>query len=229
MKRVLVGTHILPDDSAEAGQPKKANAANLVNEETLTAEHGLANALTLVLLSDALGAGEEAVLADRPRVLAGQTDARDVAQHRRREEQLSGTREVGRGYLPAGHELLHGELDGALEGDGGRHGDHGTRFGLQGASHRQLDRQDGVAVPVADAVAAAVEGADIIDRHARANEVAGLRRAGAEVRGVASVQGLLLLMLLLLGRVLIGVVFFGVARRWGELLLLLVLLLCGLR
>ena len=117
-------THILPDDGAEAGDPQDAGAAHLVDEQALAGEDGLAEALALVFLDDALGGGDEGVFAHVPRLRPGQAEGGDVAEGRGREHDLARPR-VGRvGHLAAGEEFLHGEFDGAFEGDGWRHGDH---------------------------------------------------------------------------------------------------------
>lgn len=123
-KREGAFTYFLLDNGAKTGDPQQADAANLVHPQALAAEHGLANALALVLLDDALGAGEKAVVADRPGTLAVQADAGDVAQHRRAQEQLARSRKRGRADLGAGHELLHRELVRTLERDGRGHGNH---------------------------------------------------------------------------------------------------------
>ncbi len=87
--------------------------------------------------------------------------------------------------------------------------------GVDGAPDGQLDRQDGVAVAVADAVAAAVEGAHVVDHGAGADELAGRGGAGrVDRRGLRQ-----RLLLLLFGRVRAVVLLRGVCRRGGILLL----------
>lgn len=63
-------------------------------------------------------------MADGPGLAARQAQAGDVAQHGRAQQQLAGPREGRLAHLAARDQLLHAELVGALEHDGGRHGDH---------------------------------------------------------------------------------------------------------
>lgn len=195
-------TYILPDDGAEARQPQKASPADLVDPQALAAEHGLAEPLPLVLLDDALRAGQVPVVADAPALAARQAQAGDVAQEGRAEQQLPGPREGRVAHLAAGDQLLHAELVRALERDGGAHGDHCSGLGAQRAPHRQLDRQDGVAVAVADAVRPAVEGAHVVHDRRRPHEVSGRRRPADQVRGVARVHRGVLVVPLRLGGLL---------------------------
>lgn len=102
---------------------------------------------------------------------------------------------------------------GGVSGDGmgGGRGRTGTR--VERAADGELDGQDGVAVAVADAEAAAVEGADVVGYGGDAGEFAGGRGAGEEACG--------------------GVLEFGLFRRVGGffflfLVLVLLLLLLGL-
>jgi hypothetical protein len=124
-KEVVTGNaYIFLYDSAKAAEPENARAGDLVDEHALAAEHGLAEALALVLLGDALGGGEEGVFADAPDLGAVEAQERDVAQRGGREQDLAGPRVVGHGHVAAGEELFHGEFDRAFEGDGWGHGDH---------------------------------------------------------------------------------------------------------
>lgn len=65
-------THILADNRAKTRQPHQPRARDLVHPQALAAEHGLAETLTLVILDHVLGAGEEAVVADGPSLVARQ-------------------------------------------------------------------------------------------------------------------------------------------------------------
>lgn len=187
-------TYIFADDGAQALDPENARAAELADEESLAGEHRLAEALRLVVFHDTSRTREERILARAPSLLAREADISDIAKRRRGEQQLSRTRESRRRHLAARHELLHAELDRALERHRGRHGDHGAGLGLQRAADGELDRDDGVAVAVADAVAAAVEGAHVVDGGAGAGEVAlrrGAARHGRLSAGVVGAFGLL--------------------------------------
>lgn len=126
-------------------------------------------------------------------------------------------------HLATGHELFHAEFVGTLERNGRAHGDHGARFGAQGAPHGQLYGQDGVAVTVADAVRAPVKGAHVVDDGRGADEVAGGRRAAHEVGGAACIDGRFVLIALRDGGFLYLLVV--VLRRSGIVWRLLMLLL----
>ena len=156
-------THILPDDGTQATEPQNSSARDAIREPALAGKHHLAEILSLEVLDDALCASEERVLADVPRLAAGEAHRRDVAQAVRRQDDLAGPGVVRHGDVAAGDQLLHAELDLALDRHGRRHGDHGARLGVQRRADRQLDRHDGVGVAVADAVRAAVELAHVVD------------------------------------------------------------------
>jgi hypothetical protein len=67
-----------------------------------------------------------------------------------------------------------------------------TRLRSNRASKRQLHRQNRVGVPVADAIAAAVERADVVLRGARADKVRLRRRAAGHLRRNVRIERLLL-------------------------------------
>lgn len=188
--RIAAITHILPDDRSKTRQPQQPHTRDLINPQPLTRKERLADTLSLELLHHALGTSQEPVVAHGPALVPAQSDGRDVAEHVRRKQQLPRPGEGAGGQFPAGHEFLEPELDGALEGDGGRHGDHGARFRGERTPRRQLDGQNGVGVPVRDAVRAAVEGADVVDaRGGGADEMSWRRGAGGEVGGIGGVEG----------------------------------------
>lgn len=164
-------THIFTNNGTQALDPKNPRAAELANEQSLAGKHGLAETLRLVTLGNARGARQKSVLAGTPSILAREADVGDIAKRSRRQQQLAWSRVRRHGHFTAGDELFHAEFDGAFESHGGRHGDHGARFGFERAADGQLDGHDGVAVAVADAVAAAVEGSHIVDGGAGAGEV----------------------------------------------------------
>lgn len=124
--RIKEETHIFANNGTKTRNPEQTDAGNLVDEPALAAEHGLADALALVVGVDSLRVGHVGVLPHRPCLLARQPEAGHVAEHGRREEHLSGARERGLGELGAGHELLHAKLDRSPQGDGRRHGKERT-------------------------------------------------------------------------------------------------------
>lgn len=191
-------THIFTNDGAQALDPQYTSPAELAHEQTFAREHGLAEALRFVVLGHARRAREESVFAGTPRLLARHANIRDIAERERRQKQFTRASVCGHRHLAASDELLHAELDGALEGHGGRHGDHAAGLHFERTADCQLDGDDGVAVAVADAIAAAVESADVVDGRARAGEVA-LRRSAARhgrvSAGVVWSLGLFLLFL----------------------------------
>lgn len=190
-------TYIFPDNGTETGEPEQAGTAHLVHVQALAAENGLAETLALVILDDALCGRQVRVLSDRPRLFARQAQTGDVAEHGRGQEKLAGPDVGGTCELGAGDELLHAELDLALERDRVRHGHHDARLRLQRTAHGQLDGEDGVAVPVTDTVTPAVEGADVVDGRRGSNEVCRGRRAPNEVGRIARVDRRLLDIVLL--------------------------------
>lgn len=103
------------------------------------------------------------------------------------EQELSGTSVGAVRHLARNEQLLHAEFEATLESDGGRHGDHEARFDGQGTANGELDGDDGVGVAVADAVGAAVEGADVVDGGARSDEVVLWRGAARSLRRAAGV------------------------------------------
>ena len=115
-----------------------------------------------MVLVDALGGGQVGVVATGPLGGAVEADGGDVAEHGRRKQQLAGTNVVGLAELGAGNHLLDAKLELTAQGHGGGHCNHGAGLGAERAAHGELDSQDGVAVAVADAVAAAIEGANIV-------------------------------------------------------------------
>jgi len=191
-------THIFTDDGAQALNPQYTSSAELAHKQTFTREHGLAEALRLVILGHARRAREESVFAGTPRLLARHANIRDIAERERRQKQFTRARVRRHRHLAAGDELLHAELDGALERHGGRHGDHAAGLDFERTADGQLDGNDGVAVAVADTVAAAVERADVVDGRARAGEVALRWSAAGHGRVSAGVVGSLGLFLLFL-------------------------------
>jgi len=117
-------THILPNNSAKARDPQHPSPTHLIYEQPFAREHGLAEALTLIVLHHPLRGHDERVLADTPQLGTVETESGDVAGRGWREEDLAGAG-VGRGgHLAASDEFLHREFDGAFESDGGGHGDH---------------------------------------------------------------------------------------------------------
>lgn len=94
-------TYVFFDDGSKTAEPQDAVAGDLVDEHALAAEHGLAEALALVVLDDALGGGEEGVLADAPDLGAVEAEEGDVAEGGGGEEDLAGARVVGRGHVAA--------------------------------------------------------------------------------------------------------------------------------
>ena len=111
-RAVPANTNIFPDNGPEASQPQQPCAANLIHPQALTAEHGLADPLAFVLLDDILRGGQVAVMAHGPGLAAREADARDVAEHRRRQEELAGAGESRVTHLPARDQLLHAKLEG---------------------------------------------------------------------------------------------------------------------
>jgi hypothetical protein len=171
-------THVFANDSTQALNPQDTSTAELADEEAFAGEHGLAEALRLVVFDDTSRARQEGIFASTPDLLASQSDVGDVAERKRSKEELART-SVGRyRHLAASNELLHAEFDCALESHGRRHCDHGAWFGFQRSTDGQLNGHDGVAVAVADAVTSTIECAHVIHRCTRACEVA-LRRSAS--------------------------------------------------
>ncbi len=105
-------TNIFPDNGPEASQPQQPRAAYLVHPQALAAEHGLADPLAFVLLDDILRRGQIAVVAHGPGLVAREADARDVTEHRWRQEELARAGESRVTHLPACDQLLHAKLEG---------------------------------------------------------------------------------------------------------------------
>jgi len=103
---VGIKTHVFPNNSSKARKPQQTRATDLVNPQPFAAEHGLAQPLALVVLDDILRRGQVSVVAHAPGLAAGQSQARDVAERVRGQQQLSGARKGGLAHLAAGHELL---------------------------------------------------------------------------------------------------------------------------
>lgn len=181
-------TQVLPNDGAQALNPADADAADLVDEQTLAGEDGLADGLGLVVLRHALRACQKRLLAHGPQVGADEADVGHVAQHVWGDDELARARVDAVCHFPARDQLLHAKLEVALERDGGRHGDHDARLGRQRTAHGQLDRHDGVGVAVADAVRATVEGAHVVDCRAGPDKVSGRRRTAGHVESLAGVE-----------------------------------------
>src|ERR1700761_8180115 len=67
LERVKGGqTHVFPEHGSKRAHPQNTRAGDLVHEQALAGEHCLADALVLVLLDHALGAGQERVAAHGP-------------------------------------------------------------------------------------------------------------------------------------------------------------------
>ena len=115
---------VFAQDGAEGGHEQHALARDLVHEQALAGEHGLAEGLGLVLLGHAGGAGEEGVAADGPLLRAGEAQEGEVAERVGGEEEFAGSGEGAVGEFGADEDFLEGELHGAAEGDCGGHCDH---------------------------------------------------------------------------------------------------------
>lgn len=85
--------YIFPDDRSKTSDPHQALACHSVEVQALAAEHGLCEALALVLFHHALRACQERVLAYRPRLIPSQADVGDVAERWGREQQFARPRE----------------------------------------------------------------------------------------------------------------------------------------
>lgn len=158
--------------------PENTSPGVLADEQTFAGKHGFAETLRLVILLHTSRAGQESVFARAPSLLAGQTDIGNIAKRERCQEKFAWASVRGNRHFAASDELFHAELDGALESHGGRHSDHGAWLDFERATDGQLDGQNGVAVAMADAVAATIESADIVYGRAGALEVA-LRRGAS--------------------------------------------------
>lgn len=172
------GTHVLANDGTQTLNPQDASTAELADEEAFTREHGLAEALRLVVLDNASRARQESIFTSTPDLLARQSDVGNVAERERSKKELARSSVGGNRHLAASNELLHAEFDCALESHGRRHCDHGAWFGFQRSTDGQLNGHDGVAVAVADAVTSTIECAHVVHRCTRACEVA-LRRSAS--------------------------------------------------
>jgi len=75
-----------------------------------------------------------------------------------------------------------------------------TWLRIEWTTHGELNRQNGVCVPMADTVAAAVKRAHVVHDGAGSNKVPRRRSSCDEIDGVAGIQ-VLLVMALLLGRI----------------------------
>jgi hypothetical protein len=119
-------TYILPDNRTKARAPQYALAGNFIHKQAFAAEHGLADALALILGHDALCAREERVFTDAPLLVAAELDDGDVADGSGREEKLAGTCVLRLGHVAADKGFFEGEFHGAFKGNGWGHGDHGA-------------------------------------------------------------------------------------------------------
>lgn len=124
--RLDLKTYIFPDNRAKARTPQNALPTDLIHEQSLAAEHGLAETLALILGHNALRARQEGVFADAPLLVSTQLDDGDVADGGRRQEQLAGPRVRRLGHVAADEGFFERELHGAFEGYGRGHGDHGA-------------------------------------------------------------------------------------------------------
>lgn len=114
-------TYIFPDNSAKARAPQDTLPTDLVHEQTFSGEHGLCDALALVLGHDALRARQERVLAHAPRLAPAQLDDGDVADAGGRQQQLARPRVDRLRHFAADQGFLQGELHLAFERDGWGH------------------------------------------------------------------------------------------------------------
>ena len=117
-------TYIFPNDSPEARQPQNPRPTHLVDEQSLSREHGFAKPLVLQLLHDTLRGSHEGIFAYIPLILACKTQGGDVSEEGGSEEDFAWAGVCGCHDLTASDELLHGELDGAFEGYSRGHCDH---------------------------------------------------------------------------------------------------------
>lgn len=86
----------------------------------------------------------------------------DDVPHERGAKGQSSRAGVGRlGHAAAGEELLHGELDVALELDGAGHVYHGAGLGTDVASRLEVHVEDGIGVTMGNVVVAAGKGAAV--------------------------------------------------------------------
>jgi hypothetical protein len=84
-------TYILPDNRAKTRTPQNPLPTNLIHEQSLAAEHGLAQSLALVLGHNALCACQKRVSAHAPLFVAAELDNGDIADRRRGEQEFAGT------------------------------------------------------------------------------------------------------------------------------------------
>lgn len=150
-------TYVQTIHGPKTRQPKQTLAAHSIHKQVLAGKHGLADSLRLGLHGHVGGTGEKSVLAHGPGRAAVDVQGDDVAHERGAEGQPSRAC-VGRFRHPAARkELLHGELDVALELDGAGHVYHGAGLGAHGAAGLEVHVEDGIGVAVSDVVAAAGE------------------------------------------------------------------------
>lgn len=182
--RIEGETYIFLNNRTEAGVPQDPIPTDLIHEQPFPAEHHLAKPLTFVFLDHTLRTRNKRIFSYRPFTLPVQSQQADITQCTRRHQQLSWACERRMRHLAADEQLLDREFDRTFKSDGGAHGDHDTGLGCDRTTHRELQGHDGVCVAVADTVAAAVEGADIVLlRGARADELSDRgRTAGHRVR-----------------------------------------------
>jgi len=114
-------TYIFSDNRSKARTPQNPLSTDFVHKQALTTEHGLAEALALVLGDNSLGAGEKRVFATAPCVIATELDDGDVADCARREEQFARTGVVRLGHVTAGQGFFKGEFHSAFQRYSGRH------------------------------------------------------------------------------------------------------------
>jgi hypothetical protein len=74
------GTHVFANDGTQTLDPQDASTAEFADEETFAGEHGLAEALRLVVLDNASRARQEGVFAGAPDLFTGQSDVCNVAE-----------------------------------------------------------------------------------------------------------------------------------------------------
>lgn len=191
--------YVFANDGAQALNPENTSSSELTHEESFTGEHGFAEGLRLVVLGHASRASQERVLAGTPSILPREANISDIAKREGSKQQLARTRVSRHGHFTTSDKLLHAEFHSALESHGRRHGDHGARLHFQRTAYSELDGDDGVAVAVGDAVAAAIKSAYIVDGRARTGEMTLRRSAAGHLRLSADVDGTLWLFLLFLG------------------------------
>ena len=132
-------THMDGFDGAVGRQPHHSGTGDVVDEDATTTEHALHQALRLGVTLDFRRAGQEAVLADLPRIAGPHLEAEDVAHERRREGHETWASVGSFRNLRVGEELLEAEVERAVHLHAARHAHHRPSARLHRLARLELE------------------------------------------------------------------------------------------